>query len=319
MKLDIKLQEKLGELFAAPLGESELPGALLVDVGKIETTVQPRQYFDEAALKDLENSIRELHEAGKGIAGTGILQPLLVRSCTEEGADGTKKYIVTAGERRLRAAKAVGLQQVPVLVNESNTDEAWEHAIIENLLRADLAPLEEANALQKLMQSRGYSVREAAKRLGKDKGYLENRLFLLKAPEDVQAMVSARADTIRHAREICKITEVAARRKLIESALTGAAFTNIQTRVQKLLEPSKQSNKEKSQNELVEQGSVVSVCADTEILVLLSEVVQRVGQFAENLSEDEVFRQQFVTGLRVQIGELEKLTSRIEGVGQRCA
>ena len=213
MKLDPKLQAQLGQMFATPEGESELSGALmLVDVTKIQTTEQPRKYFDAETLRDLENSIRELHAAGKGIGGSGILQPLLVRSSTH----GT--YVVTAGERRLRAAKTAGLQQVPVVVNESDDESAWEHAIIENLLRSDLGPVEEAEAIQKLMQSRGYSVREAARRLGKDKGYLENRLFLLKAPNDVREMVSARADTIRHAREIAKIENPKARHKLIRGS-----------------------------------------------------------------------------------------------------
>jgi ParB family chromosome partitioning protein len=246
MKLDPKLQEKLGELFAVSAEDlareeysSELPGARLVKIDQIQTAEQPRQYFDPAVLKDLANSIRELHMAGKGIAGTGILQPLLVRRASVTGQESVTQYIVTAGERRLRAANMVGLQQLPVIIDDSTSDEAWEHAIVENLLRADLSPLEEAHALHKLMQIRGYSVREAAKQLGKDKGYLENRLFLLKAPQDVQELVSARADTIRHAREISKIEETRVRRKLIERTLKGASFVEIQQSARAFLDIAK--------------------------------------------------------------------------------
>ena len=328
MKLDSKLQEKLGELFASPIGENELPGALLVDIEKIQTAAQPRQNFDEVALKNLENSIRELHHAGKGIGGTGILQPLLVRSSLEN-RNGGKEYIVTAGERRFRAAKAAGLKQIPVILNESSADEAWEHAIIENLLRADLGPLEEAGALQKLMQSRGYSVREAAKRLGKDKGYLENRLFLLKAPQDVQTMVSARADTMRHAREISKIKEISLRRKLIEQSLEGASFATIQRRVQQLLEPifalkpdspaksGGQDSRENSRN-----SAALSACADSKKisdkvlnnkgLVALENALKKVEREVQNLPTDGKSRLEFAGELQGYIVEIQNLIARIE-------
>lgn len=230
MKLDPLLQARLGTMFAAPEGGRELSGQLLlVSIEKLRTGAQPRQNFEEAPLQDLAASIRELKGAGKGIAETGILQPILVRA--GRGEDGGITYTVTAGERRLRAAKIAGLEQVPVVVSKSDDEDAWEQAIVENLLRADLSPLEEASAFDKLMKSRGYSVREAAKRLGKDKGYLENRLFLLRAPADVQEMVSARGDTVRAAREIARVEDAKARRKLIEFALGGASFGEIQERV----------------------------------------------------------------------------------------
>ena len=232
MKLDPKLQAQLGQMFASPVGENELSGVLLmVDIENIKTASQPRKHFDEAALRDLENSIRELSEKGKGIGGSGLLQPLLVRA----GDDGT--YIVTAGERRLRASKSAGLKQIPVVVDSGSENDAWEQAIIENLLRADLSPLEEGAAIHTLMESQRYSVREAARRLGKDKGYLENRLFLFKAPDDVKEMVSARADTLRHAREIVRVENPKSRRKLIEAAIAGATLAVIQERVQNTLTP----------------------------------------------------------------------------------
>ena len=81
MKLDPKLQAQLGQMFASPEGENELTGQLLMlDVAKIQTAAQPRTQFDAASLKDLENSIRELHAAGQGVGGSGILQPLLVQA-----------------------------------------------------------------------------------------------------------------------------------------------------------------------------------------------------------------------------------------------
>lgn len=306
MKLDPKLQAQLGQMFAAPEGESELSGALmLVDVTKIQTAEQPRKYFDTAALRDLENSIRELSVMGKGIGRTGILQPLLVRS----GADGT--YIVTAGERRLRAAKAAGLKQVPVVVDENDDEGAWEHAIIENIVRADLGPLEEAEAIQKLMHSRGYSVREAAKRLGKDKGYLENRLFLLKAPDDVREMVSARADTVRHAREIAKVESPKARQKLIEAAVAGAPFGAIQERVKSTLTPRKpeQSNQVSARADTSKQTPSDDAFAGAQST--LSAAVKEFKSAARALPPHKKVRLNLASQIEKQVAELQKLIEQL--------
>ena len=305
MKLDPKLQAQLGQMFAAPEGESELSGALmLVDVAKIQTSDQPRKYFDTAALRDLENSIRELNAAGRGIGGSGILQPLLVRS----GEDGT--YIVTAGERRLRAAKAAGVKQVPVVVDENDDEGAWEHAIIENIVRADLGPLEEAEAIQKLMQSRGYSVREAAKRLGKDKGYLENRLFLLKAPDDVREMVSARADTVRHAREIAKVENPRARQKLIEAAIAGAPFGTIQERVQSTLAPKPAQESEVSARaDTSKQTPTDDAFAGAQST--LSTAVKEFKSAARQLPLSKRVRSNLASQIEKQVTELQKLIEQL--------
>ena len=306
MKLDSRLQEKLGELFAAPEETSiALPGALLVDISQLVTGEQPRQHFDVKALKDLENSIRELHEASRGIGGTGILQPLLVRA-TPQKTNDLPQFLVIAGERRLRAAKAVGLKRIPVIVEQSSEEEAWEQAIVENLLRTDLSPLEEAAALQKLMRLRGESVRQTAKRLGKDKGYLENRLFLLKAPTDVQEMVSARADTMRHAREISKVESTALRRKLIQYALSGASLNVIQEQITKFSGP----------HEPMSNGKVqVSARADTDALndavSALCEAVKQAKKAARLLpaTSDKVH---FARQLEQQAEELMKLAKKLD-------
>ena len=251
MKLDPKLQAQLGQMFAPPPSESEIAGALLLDIDRIQTMPQPRTRFDATALAELEASIRQLREQSRGIGGSGILQPLLVRPhditnevASQEIGGSVGRYLLVAGERRLRAARAAGLEQVPVIVAGAGAGEAapseedaWEQAIVENLLRDDLDVLDEAQALHTLMQLRGYSVREAARRLGKDKGYLENRLFLLRAPQDVRALVSQRADTMRHAREIAKVPNSQTRRPLIEAAAAGAPLKAIQERVQAIIQP----------------------------------------------------------------------------------
>lgn len=230
------LRAKMQGLLGSTQGEREVEGALLlVDIGRVHAIEQPRQTFAPDEMAQLVSSIRELREAGQGVAGTGILQPILVRpvDTNGDGADPREGYLIKAGERRFRAAREVGLSQVPVIVQEDAEDDAFEHALIENIIRHDLSPLEEGIALSRLMEKRGYSVRETAKRLGKSKSYITDRLEVLRAGEDVRAMVSARADTLRHAREIDKVADPTLRRELIRATVEDeASFKATQERIE---------------------------------------------------------------------------------------
>lgn len=126
------------------------------------------------------------------------------------------------GERRLRAAKLAGLETVPCEIAEHTDAEMMEIGLAENIQRRDLYPLEEARAFQMFIDEQGYSIRSLAERLGKGKGYIENRLVLLKVPEDVQEMIEERPDTLRAAREIGKLENPEERRKLITSVLDSS-------------------------------------------------------------------------------------------------
>lgn len=125
------------------------------------------------------------------------------------------------GERRLRAAKVAGLTVVPCDVAEHSDDELIEIGMTENLQRQDLDPLDEARALRTFLDERGYTIRSLAERIGKDKGYIQNRLAVLDAPADVQQMLTLRPDTISVAREIAKVPTSAARQPLIEGVISG--------------------------------------------------------------------------------------------------
>lgn len=125
------------------------------------------------------------------------------------------------GERRLLAAKQAELTEVPCDVADHSDEELIEIGLAENIQRRDLVPLEEARAFQTFIDQRGYTIRGLAERIGKDKGYVENRLVLLRTPEDVQEMVEQRPDTIRAAREIAKIPTADEREPLIEGILSG--------------------------------------------------------------------------------------------------
>ena len=166
---------------------------------------QPRQYFDEDALQDLAASIRE----------HGVLQPVLVRS----RADG--HFQIIAGERRWRAARIAGLTEIPVIVEQIDDDAALEIAIIENLQREDISPLEEADMFERMTGEHGYSLRKLATRLGKDKGYVENRLRLADAPPEVRELVAIRRDTLSHAYELMKVDNPRKRRRLAKQVAAG--------------------------------------------------------------------------------------------------
>ena len=167
---------------------------------------QPRMTFDEAALAELAASIRE----------HGVLQPVLVRPRGEQN-----HYQLVAGERRWRAARAAGLSEIPALIENLDDDTALEIGIIENLQREDLSPLEEAMMYERMTAEHGYSVRRLAQKLGKDKGYIENRLRLAGAPEEIKQLVSLRKDTLSHAYELLKIEEPRKRRRLAEQVASG--------------------------------------------------------------------------------------------------
>ncbi|PKN55777.1 MAG: chromosome partitioning protein ParB [Deltaproteobacteria bacterium HGW-Deltaproteobacteria-14] len=159
---------------------------------------QPRQSFDDASLEELVASIKE----------KGILQPIVVR---KDGADG---YLVVAGERRLRASRKAGLTDVPVLVKDVASDEAFELALIENIQREDLNPIEEANAYQRLIDSSSYTQEVLARRLGKQRSTIANALRLLKLDADHQQLLIDRTITAGHARCLLAIDDATQRELL---------------------------------------------------------------------------------------------------------
>jgi ParB family chromosome partitioning protein len=177
-----------------------------IDIERISSNPnQPRTVFDEDALQDLAASIRE----------HGILQPVLVRP----RADG--RYQLIAGERRWRAARIAGMRQIPAIVDQIDDEAALEIAIIENLQREDISPLEEADMFDRMTSQHGYSLRKLAQKLGKDKGYIENRLRLADAPPEVRELVARRSDTLSAAYELMKVRDPRRRRRLAEQVATG--------------------------------------------------------------------------------------------------
>ena len=181
-------------------------GVRIVPIDHIEPNPeQPRMVFEPTALDELAASIRE----------HGVLQPILVRPL------GPNTYQIVAGERRWRASRLAGLDSIPALIEEIDDDTALEIAIIENLQREDLTPLDEAAMYDRMVHEHGYSIRKLADKLGKDKGYLENRLRLADAPPEIRELVSLRKDSLSHAYELMKVEDPKKRRRLAEQVARG--------------------------------------------------------------------------------------------------
>jgi len=179
-------------------------GVKVIPVDRVESNPeQPRLAFDEATLQELASSIRE----------HGVLQPILVRPIDEN------RFQLIAGERRWRASKLAGMPTIPALVEDIDDETALEISIIENLQREDISPLDEAAMYDRMIKDHGYSIRKLAEKLGKDKGYLENRLRLADAPPEVRELVSLRKDTLSHAYELMKVADPRKRRRLADQVL----------------------------------------------------------------------------------------------------
>ena len=187
-------------------GPTRSVGVRIVHIERIEPNPeQPRLVFEQEALDELAASIRE----------HGVLQPILVRPL------GPNTYQIVAGERRWRASRQAGLETIPALIEDIDDDTALEIAIIENLQREDLTPLDEAAMFDRMIRQHGYSIRKLADKLGKDKGYLENRLRLADAPPEIRELVSLRKDSLSHAYELMKVQDPKKRRRLAEQVARG--------------------------------------------------------------------------------------------------
>lgn len=182
------------DVAAAQSELAEVPGLTLVELDPAEIVpnpVQPRHEFDQAALDELTHSVREF----------GVLQPIVVRRHEAGG------YELIMGERRLRAAKAARLDRIPALIRDTADEDMLRDALLENLHRANLNPLEEASAYQQLMQDFGITQEQLAERIGRSRPQVANTLRLLKLPEGVQRKVAAGVLTAGHARALLAVAK----------------------------------------------------------------------------------------------------------------
>src|SRR5499426_4565697 len=196
----------LGRGLDALLGDAPTVGDTQTEIpiDQIEPNPrQPRKTFDPGALDELALSIK----------ASGVIQPIVVR----RGLTGGWQLI--AGERRWRAARQAGLERIPAVVREATDSESLELALVENLLREDLNPLEEAEAYQRLLTEFAWTQEELGERVGRDRSTIANGLRLLKLPEVIQADLRSGRLTMGHARALLSLTSPADQLKLREQIL----------------------------------------------------------------------------------------------------
>jgi ParB family transcriptional regulator, chromosome partitioning protein len=195
----VKQRGGLGRGLSALIpGASDETGLVEVPVqGVAPNPRQPRQSFEDEALEALARSIREV----------GVLQPIVVRRLNGG-------YELVAGERRLRAARLAGLATVPAIIRTTDDTESLREALIENIHRQDLSPLEQASAFQELQDDLGVTQEELAQRLGHSRSHVANTIRLLQLPPEVQTLVAEGSLTAGHARALLSLEEAEAQTTL---------------------------------------------------------------------------------------------------------
>jgi ParB family chromosome partitioning protein len=183
-----RIKKGLGRGLSSLIGETkiELQKNFLSINDLVPNKYQPRKIFDKNNLEDLSNSIKE----------RGVIQPIIVR----ESQDFKKKFEIIAGERRWLAAQSAGLHEVPVIIIEADDLKSLEFAIVENVQRHDLNPLEEAQGYKRLIDEFNYDQEKVSKFIGKSRSYITNSLRLLSLPKKIIEMIENRLITSGHAK-----------------------------------------------------------------------------------------------------------------------
>lgn len=210
-----------------------VPGARFghLDISSIRPNAkQPRSVFEPEAFAELVHSIKEL----------GVLQPIVVRSIAGE----TGKYELIMGERRLRASKEAGLAKIPAVIRETADENMLRDALLENLHRSDLNPLEEASAYQQLLEDFGITQEELANRIGRSRPKITNSIRLLKLPAEVQRKVAAGVLSAGHARALLSIEDSARQLELANKVINeGLSVRSLEEIVSMAGKPDRKTGK----------------------------------------------------------------------------
>jgi ParB family chromosome partitioning protein len=196
---------------------TEDPNTIAIDLID-PSPLQPRGIFDEGKLDELAQSI----------SANGVVQPLIVRPKQD-------RFELIAGERRWRAAQRAGLTRIPAIVRNVSDDKVLELALIENIQREDLNPIEEARAYRNLIDTVGLTQEVVAERVGRDRSYVTNFLRLLRLSEDLQELVQAGRLSTGHARTLLGLPDVAAQRRLARKIIEGDLSVRATERAVRLL------------------------------------------------------------------------------------
>jgi len=223
-----KIKKGLGRGLSSLIGETKVENKTnklsLSDI--IPNKYQPRKNFEEENLEDLTNSIKE----------RGVIQPIIVRHSNNESS----KYEIIAGERRWLAARKAGLHEIPVVVTDVDDLKSLEFAIVENVQRHDLNPLEEAQGYKRLIDEFSYDQDKVSKFIGKSRSYITNSLRLLNLPEEVLRFVEQRKISSGHAKILVGLENaLSIANKIIEKNLSVRQTENFVKIFRKKQKPSK--------------------------------------------------------------------------------
>ena len=242
-----KIKKGLGRGLSSLIGETKVQPqknqALISEL--VPNKFQPRKIFDEPSLEDLTNSIRE----------RGMIQPIIVRNSNNDKS----KFEIIAGERRWLAAQRAGFHSVPIVVTEADDLKSLEFAIVENVQRHDLNPLEEAQGYKRLIEDFSYDQEKVSKFIGKSRSHITNSLRLLTLPEDVIKLVETKKLTAGHAKILVGLDNASfVATKIIEKKLSVRQAENF-VKIFK-------NNKKKS-----------SLSKDTNIIALELSILNKIG------------------------------------------
>ena len=234
------LGKGLDAIFAENTDETT-EGAVSVKISEIEPNRdQPRKEFDSEALSELADSISQ----------HGVLQPLLLRPLLTGG------YRMVAGERRWRAARMAGLTEVPAIIREMSDAEEMLFALIENLQREDLTPLEEARGYRTLIEAQDFTQEEVSKAVGKSRPAITNALRLLNLPEDIQGMLERGEITAGHARTLLSFKSQEDMRLGAQKAKDGASVRELEALAKRLNEKKESLPKTPRKNQYFEEAQL---------------------------------------------------------------
>ena len=247
-----KIKKGLGRGLSSLIGEdkSEININKLSITDLIPNKFQPRKIFDEESLEDLKNSIKE----------RGIIQPIIVR----KSSDDKSKHEIIAGERRWIAAQRAGLHNVPVVITQADDLKSLEFAIVENVQRSDLNPIEEAQGYQSLINDFSYDHEKVAKFIGKSRSHVSNCLRLLTLPEEVLRLIEQKKISTGHAKILVGLNNaILIAQKIIDKNLSvrqAENFVKIFKINKRSFKYSKDSNIRSLENSIVDKiGLNVSI------------------------------------------------------------
>jgi len=234
------LEKGLDAIFAENNAESA-EGAVSIRISEIEPNrEQPRKEFDSEALSELADSISQ----------HGVLQPLLLRPMLSGG------YRIVAGERRWRAARMAGLSEVPAVIREMTDAEEMLFALIENLQREDLTPLEEARGYRTLIETQDFTQEEVSRTVGKSRPAVTNALRLLNLPEDIQKLLENGEISAGHARTLLSFKNEEDMRLGAQKACQGASVRELENLAKKLNEKKSAPKKSGAKNQYYEEAQL---------------------------------------------------------------